>query len=120
MPVRDQSTAPEGRVNPKPEPATATGKIDAGILELAEKTGRSGLTEMQQKTCDYCCASFGDTSFTVGMFCAQTGVVATEALAALRELHSFGIIRCPVNDGGQMLYQMVPGIVHPKAAGVRF
>jgi len=120
MGVKDRSTAPDGRENPEPEAPTATGKIDAGILELAEKTGRSGLTEMQQKTCDYCCASFGDTSFTVGMFCAQTGVDAAEALYALKELHEFGIVRCPVNDGGQMLYQMVPGIVHPKAPGVRF
>jgi len=120
MGVKDRNTAPDGRENPKPEPASATGKIEEAILERAEQTGRSGLTEMQQKTCDYCCSAFGDTSFTVGMFCAQTGVVATEALAALTELHSFGIIRCPVNDGGQMLFQMVPGIVHPKAAGVRF
>lgn len=120
MGVKDRNTAPAGRENPELEPQTATGKINAGILELAEQTGRSGLTEMQQKTCDYCCASFGDTSFTVGMFCAQTGVDAPSALAALNELHSYGIIRCPVNDGGQMLYQMVPGVVHPKAAGVRF
>lgn len=118
--LKDKTTAPDGRENPAPSPQTATGKIDQAIMEAAEQTGRSGLTEMQQKTCDYCSASFGDTSFTVGMFCAQTGVEAPIALAALNELHAFGIIRCPVNDGGQMLYQMTPGVVHPKASGVRF
>ncbi len=112
--------AKEERDAPAPVAPQQTGNIDAAILEAAEKVGQTGLTEMQSKVTEFCKNAFGDTSFTVAMFCAQTGVAAKEGCDCMTELHALGIVRCPVNDGGQVLYQVMPGVVHPQSARARF
>ena len=120
MGVKDKSTADPERQNPEAEEPRSLGKLDKAILERAETLGSKGLTPLQEKITEYCVGAFGDTSFTVAMFCAQTGLSAVEALDAMMGLHLIGVLRCPVNDGGQCLYQVIPGVVHPRRGGVRF
>jgi len=111
---------PATRETPEYQPPVRTDRISDEVMDKAEQIGKTGLTEMQGRATKFCTAAFGDGQFTAAMMCSQTGLDAEIACQTLEQLHAIGIIRRPVNDGGQMLYQMMPGIVHPKAAGARF
>jgi len=82
---------------------------------VANKTGPRGLALPLELTLDHCVALFGDTWFTVSMFClGRRGTVASECIEELGILHGCGCLRKPVNDGGQEYFQVMPGIVYPK------
>jgi len=120
-PVIGSGGPPERGERPEypPEPIR-TDRISDDVMDKAERIGKTGLTDMQGRASKFCVSAFGDGQFTVAMLCAQTGLDADIAVETMHQLHEIGIVRCPVNDGGQQLYQMMPGIVHPKAAGARF
>jgi len=81
----------------------------------AQKTGPRGLAHNLEDTLDHCVALFGDTWFTVSMFClGLQGAAAAECVKDLATLHACGCVRKPVNDGGQEYFQVMPGIVYPK------
>jgi len=82
--------------------------------KAADSPGRHGLNDAQETALANAVDLFGDTSFTVSMYCLAAGASAPECLAAFVTLHSCGCFRKPDNDGGQELYQVMPGIVHPK------
>jgi len=76
--------------------------------------GRHGLNASQETVLATSVELFGDTSFTVSMYCLGAGASAPECLSTFVTLHECGCFRKPDNDGGQELYQVMPGIVHPK------
>jgi len=79
------------------------------------KTGPRGLSLKLEDTLDHCVALFGDTWFTVSMFClGRQGTSAENCVHQLETLHHCGCLRKPVNDGGQEYFQVMPGIVYPK------
>jgi len=80
----------------------------------ATKTPRvDGLDHQHGEVCDRCVALYGDSQFTAGMYAKASGGSADQATEILKDLHAWGYVRCPVNDGGQVLYQVMPGVVHP-------
>jgi len=81
------------------------------------KTGERGLVAELEATLDACVDLFGDTWFTVGMYCVgRQGADAEDCVDAFRSLHACGCLRKPVNDGGQEYYQVMPFVVYPKKA----
>lgn len=79
------------------------------------KTGARGLALNLEDMLDRCVEAFGDTWFTVSMYCVgYQGAIASECVSNLKTLHACGCVRKPVNDGGQEYYQVMPGIVYPK------
>lgn len=80
-----------------------------------EKYGLNGLVAEQEECLAKCVKRYGDTCFTVSMYCLATGSDATKVLAMLKHIHACGCVRKPDNDGGQEYYQVMPGIVHPTA-----
>lgn len=81
----------------------------------AQKTGPRGLASHLEDTLDACVELFGDTWFTVSMYClGRQGAAAAECVKDLATLHDCGCVRKPVNDGGQEYFQVMPGIVYPK------
>jgi len=80
-----------------------------------EKTGPRGLAHDLEDMLDACVELFGDTWFTVSMYClGRQGAAAAECVDDLHALHACGCVRKPINDGGQEYYQVMPGIVYPK------
>jgi len=73
-----------------------------------------GLSDEHGAVCDHCVALFRDTQFTAAMLCLAVSMSPDDATDILRDLHAWGYVRCPDNDGGQVLYQVMPGVVHPK------
>jgi len=81
----------------------------------ATKAARvDGLDQQHGEVCDQCVALYRDSQFTAAMLAKAAGIGAGQATEILKDLHAWGYVRCPVNDGGQMLYQVMPGVVHPK------
>ncbi len=79
------------------------------------KTGPRGLALNLEATLDHCVGLFGDTWFTVSMFClGKSGTEARQCAEEFSELHMCGCLRKPVNDGGQEYFQVMPFIVYPK------
>ncbi len=79
------------------------------------KTGPRGLAIPLEETLDHCVALFGDTWFTVSMYClGRQGASAETCVGDLNILHACGCVRKPINDGGQEYFQVMPGIVYPK------
>ena len=113
---------PSDRQMPEIEAPVPLANIDEAIRKLQESIGSTGLTELEEKITRLCVAAFGDTQFTVAQLCCQIAIPAEDACECMHMLHEIGIVRCPVNDGGQKLYQVMPAVVHPKGigAGVRF
>jgi len=72
-----------------------------------------GLDQRHGEVCDTCVALYRDTQFTAAMLAKAGGISAGSATAILEDLHAWGYARMPANDGGQVLYQMMPGVVHP-------
>lgn len=110
---------PVDREMPPVEQPVALANIDEQIRKLQESIGSTGLSTLGEKITRLCVAAFGDTQFTVAMLCCQVQMPAEDACECMHLLHEIGIVRMPVNDGGQTLYQVMPGIVHPKG-GARF
>jgi len=79
-----------------------------------QKSGQHGMTDGEETVLANCVKLYGDTCFTVSMYCLATGASAPACLAAIKSLHECGCVRKPDNDGGQELYQVMPGIVRPK------
>jgi len=81
------------------------------------KVGARGLVDELEATLDACVELFGDTWFTVGMYCVgRQGVDAQDCVSDFMALHACGCLRKPVNDGGQEYYQVMPFVVYPKKA----
>jgi len=87
----------------------------------APNVGSRGLEKNLEDTLDHCVELFGDTWFTVSMFClGRQGTSAADCVHELEMLHACGCVRKPVNDGGQEYFQVMPGIVYPrKTVGAR-
>ncbi len=83
---------------------------------MAERgTGPRGLDSDLEDMLDNCVELFGDTWFTVSMFClGRQGATAQDCIRGMKILHGCGCLRKPVNDGGQEYFQVMPGIVYPK------
>ncbi len=82
-----------------------------------QKTGPRGLALNLEDTLDACVDLFGDTWFTVSMYClGRQEVAAADCVRELATLHACGCVRKPVNDGGQEYFQVMPHIVYPKKA----
>jgi len=77
-------------------------------------TGKHGLNDAAETVLRKCVSLFGNSSFTVSMYCLKSGASAPDCLKVFRTLHECGCFRKPDNDGGQELYQVMPGIVRPK------
>jgi len=86
------------------------------MAEVREaKTGPRGLALDLEGVLDHCVELFGDTWFTVSMYClGRQGAGAADCVRDLAILHACGCLRKPVNDGGQEYFQVMPGIVYPK------
>jgi len=95
-------------------------KITASIAPTP-KTGPRGLDWGLEDMLDACVELFGDTWFTVSMYClGRQGAAAADCVKMLQILHACGCVRKPVNDGGQEYFQVMPGIVYPrKTVGAR-
>jgi len=78
------------------------------------KHGVHGMEPGEEEVLSHCVDLFGDTTFTVSMYCLATKANARDCHEVVSSLHACGCLRKPVNDGGQELYQVMPGIVHPK------
>jgi len=79
------------------------------------KSGPHGLEMRLEDTLDAAVDMFGDTWFTVSMYCiGRQGASAAECVKDLNTLHACGCVRKPDNDGGQQYFQVIPGIVYPK------
>jgi len=78
------------------------------------KHGKHGMDAEEEVVLAHCVDLFGDTTFTVSMYCLATKANARHCQETLVALHACGCLRKPVNDGGQELYQVMPGIVHPR------
>jgi len=88
---------------------------DARVGTTIPATGSRGLAMNLEDMLDACVELFGDTWFTVSMYClGRQGALASDCVKDLNILHDCGCVRKPVNDGGQQYFQVMPGIVYPK------
>jgi len=71
-----------------------------------------GMSDRQAAMIEIACTKFGGTTFTVGMLCEAAGGNADDCIKELTAMHAIGAVRCPVNDGGCMLYEVMPELVH--------
>jgi len=76
-----------------------------------------GMTKEQAEAVKLMVQSVKGQPFSIGQFCQLTGHKAVECEKLFVELHTIGVLRCPDNDGGCNLYQVVPEFVHP--AGIK-
>lgn len=70
-----------------------------------------GMTAEQARVASAIATTLRSQPFSIGMFCERAGLEGEECLAVFGALHSIGVLRCPVNDGGCALYQLVPELV---------
>lgn len=75
-----------------------------------------GMTAEQARVASAIATTLRDQPFSVGQFCERAGLNGDECLAVFHDLHSIGVLRCPVNDGGCALYQLVPELVRRYGA----
>jgi len=71
-----------------------------------------GMTDKQEAMIEIAITKFGSTTFTGGMLCEASGGAAAECVKELDLLHAIGVVRCPVNDGGCKLYEVIPELVY--------
>jgi len=76
------------------------------------RTSAMGMTDRQEAMIDIACTKFGGTTFTVGMLCEAAGGSAEDCIKELTAMHAMGVVRCPVNDGGCVLYEVIPELVY--------
>ncbi len=74
-------------------------------------TGPMGMNADQAALIQTAVDRFGSTPFTIGMLCETAGVLADDCLDLARECHELGTLRCPVNDGGHVVYEVMPELV---------
>ncbi len=70
-----------------------------------------GMTEDQAALIQSAVDRFGSTPFTIGMLCETTGASAKDCIALAKGCHELGVLRCPVNDGGHVVYEVMPELV---------
>jgi len=70
-----------------------------------------GMTRTQEGIIEIAVQKFGGTQFTIGMLCEAGGGGAEDCVDMMRDLHAIGAVRCPVNDGGCALYEIIPELV---------
>ncbi len=71
-----------------------------------------GMTDKQEAMIEIAITKFGSTTFTGGMLCEASGGSAMDCTNELEELRIIGVVRCPVNDGGCRLYEVIPELVY--------
>jgi len=71
-----------------------------------------GMTDKQEAMVKIAIQKFGSTQFTVGMLCEAAGGSAEDCIKELTVMHALGAVRCPVNDGGCNLYEVIPELVY--------
>jgi len=74
-----------------------------------------GMTEKQEAMVTIAIQKFGSSTFTVGMLCEAAGGSPEDCIKELTVMHSIGAVRCPVNDGGCKLYEVIPELVYRAA-----
>lgn len=74
-------------------------------------TYKYGMTAAQAETVEQIAGRLGTQPFSIGQFCNVTGRKAADCTSVFAELVALGALRCPVNDGGCQLYQLVPDLV---------
>lgn len=75
-------------------------------------TAAMGMTDKQEAMARIAIQKFGSTQFTVGMLCEAAGGSAADCIKELAVMHELGAVRCPVNDGGCKLYEVIPELVY--------
>lgn len=75
-----------------------------------------GMTAEQARVATAIGTAMKSQPFSVGQFCERAGLNGDECLAVFNQLHSIGVLRCPVNDGGCALFQLVPDLVRRYGA----
>jgi len=75
-----------------------------------------GMTDKQEAMIEIAITKFGSTTFTVGMLCESAGGSAEDCIKELTAMHALGAVRCPVNDGGCVLYEVIPELVYRAVA----
>lgn len=75
-------------------------------------SGDMGMTEGQEDLIAIAVRKFKSTTFTAGMLCEVSDNSASDCVKMLDELHAIGVVRCPVNDGGSILYEVMPEMVY--------
>lgn len=76
------------------------------------RTPAMGMTDRQEAMVTIAVQKFGSTTFTVGMLCEAAGGNADDCIKELNAMHALGAVRCPVNDGGCKLYEVMPELVY--------
>jgi len=74
-----------------------------------------GMTDRQEAIVTIAIQKFGSSTFTVGMLCEGAGGSAEDCIKELTAMHALGAVRCPVNDGGCKLYEVMPELVYRAA-----
>ncbi len=74
--------------------------------------GPMGMTSSQASMIQSAIVRFGSTPFTIGMLCETTNASAKDCIALAKGCHELGVLRCPVNDGGHVVYEVMPELVH--------
>jgi len=87
-----------------------------GIAAGQVRSNSMGMTDKQEDVIDIAINKFQASTFTAGMLCEASGESATDCVKLLKELHAIGAVRCPVNDGGCALYEVIPELVFRAAA----
>jgi len=71
-----------------------------------------GMTDKQEAMVQIAVTKFGSTTFTVGMLCEAAGGSPADCIKELAVMHELGVVRCPINDGGCKLYEVIPELVY--------
>jgi len=74
-----------------------------------------GMSKAQYATVQKVQGSIGEGPFSIGAFCQRTGDKASGCIEIFAELVELGVLRCPVNDGGCNLFQLVPEFSQARA-----
>jgi len=67
-----------------------------------------GCSEAEWKIVQSIAASVRGRPFVIGQFCEATGLEGGECVAVFQRLCDIGCLRCPVNDGGTVLFELIP------------
>ncbi len=82
-------------------------------------TGPMGMNANQAGLVQAAVDRFGSTPFTIGMLCEATGTLAADCLDLADQCHRLGTLRCPVNDGGHVVYEVMPELARRAAPSRR-
>jgi len=85
-----------------------------GLIRGTVESYPYGMNAVQNATVDKIIGSIGEGPFQIGAFCQRTGEAAGDCFDTFAELVDLGVLRCPVNDGGCKLYQLIPEFFSPK------